>query len=319
MESETSPAFAAGSESLLSSVMDELKRSTKRIPPHATSQFDSSVENTISADTPAFQKGEKSGIAEYSAYSRIVDGLANDEKTSNEVKIKSPPVKPKRKKKNEAELQNKGSDPSLIGTDLKNILDSAFSNNNEKSMKMPDDSECIVYTPEDTPVRSRSYPYKIQLTDKSEENYRNHHGSSIHSDITSDSKYLVDMRKLTSSRSFDSIEDRHYETVSMFSQLSDEDPTNNWNDGGHSECGDAISLASFASADGQLDEKLHRKRIDPKARAKQLKKQAAAGKEKVGAFLDAAASNATNRIRKFRKPSIKFPAGRTKLPNLGRK
>ena len=84
-------------------------------------------------------------------------------------------------------------------------------------------------------------------------------------------------------------------------------------------CVDNISISSNESADELAGTKVIVKRIKARERARQLKKHASNQKERVGALLDAAASkfNASDRIKKFRRPSLKFSNGKSKaLQNL---
>ena len=328
MEGKGSPLSAPGS--LLTSVLAELKMNTKRIPPVATGKHQSkpSPKKEVFSPTSPDQNAARNGIAEYTAYSKGID-LSVGSSTSTEKrspgniwnKFKSPPLKPKRKKKEDKGKESHKNEPG-IDSEIQNIIESAFSKDDDENRKeFSDDLEPAVFSPEDTPVRSYSDQTRTNGSPNSAASYqRHHHGSSIHSDIVSNfSENRGFMKTLQTSRSFDSLDDPRYETVSMFSQISDDDPSSDWISFSNAGYGDAISLSSFASADGQLDGKPEKKRVDAKSRAKLLKKQAAAQKEKMGAFLDAAATNATSRIRKFRRPSIKFTTGRAKLQHLANK
>ena len=326
MEERSSLSPLAGSDSLLASVLRELKRSTKRIPPVITvmEQQSSPKKENFSTSSPSGTVS-RNGITEYSAYSKVIDNKNSERSFSPEKssptsawkKFKSPPIKPRRKKKADKANGVYNTETS-IDSEIHSIIESAFSQHDDPSKKSySDDSEVAVFSPDDTPVRTYSDPNKCDDFSGSYSAYqRQHHGSSFHSDIASNFKADQNFSKLHSSRSYDSLDDSRFETVSMYSQISDDDQSSDWLKGTSTEYGDTISLSSFASADGQLDGRPDKKRIDPKARAKQLKKQAAVQREKVGAFLDAAASTATNRIRKIRKPSMKFKTGRAKIQHL---
>ena len=78
------------------------------------------------------------------------------------------------------------------------------------------------------------------------------------------------------------------------------------------DCGDYMSISSV---EGVEEMKFLGKKLKARERARQLRKQALAQRERVSALLDAAATNASDRIKRFRRPSLKFSAG-TKLQNL---
>ena len=330
MEGKGSPLSAPGS--LLTSVLAELKMNTKRIPPVATGKHQSKPSPKKEVFSPHFSGSKCSAewisrvhrlFKRYWSLSRKLNlHRKNALLETSGIKFKSPPLKPKRKKKKRTRGKESHKNEPGIDSEIQNIIESAFSKDDDENRKeFSDDLEPAVFSPEDTPVRSYSDQTRTNGSPNSAASYqRHHHGSSIHSDIVSNfSENRGFMKTLQTSRSFDSLDDPRYETVSMFSQISDDDPSSDWISFSNAGYGDAISLSSFASADGQLDGKPEKKRVDAKSRAKLLKKQAAAQKEKMGAFLDAAATNATSRIRKFRRPSIKFTTGRAKLQHLANK
>ena len=307
------------------------------------------------ADIPDNKKIGCNGIAEYSAYSKTV-GEPNPKayksqslpsKTRN-LSNSKPPSKPVRRNKPAdakpispklSENVPTGGDDSSITVEIHELITSAFASPKHgklKSLKKVSDTDLSSIRSEasggnfyssSSTLRNDDFGHKCSL-------------GSIDSGVEGSAKSTKQMDEIIDD-CFLSVEDydhdvSNYKSSKNHAYLSV--TSANSDEGNHStpsigeekaeeeeeEEGiittDGISVYSFASADDIEESKLNAKLLKAKDKAKQLKKQASARKEQVGAFFDAAAYNASLRIKNLRRPSLKFNHGKgKKLQKLANK
>lgn len=314
MDKRISVSSSSSTGSLLSSVLKELKRKRKKTPPVITVM---DVE-TMHKKTPSIDKDEKlNGTADDQSIVKKDSELPPSKKPSPSLgnrpqkPLISPPIKPKRLKKLstcsiEADCSENIStvNSSNLPSDFRSLLDNAFTDP-VMTMSFSDGSKQC------SPERPYSEQYEQcngELpTDDAEQCDRDQVKTELFPRDT-----------LSNSISIDSVNDRHgfdsqsYDTVSMFSALSDDGLENDWldNDMKRGSFDDSLSVSSMSIEGKKI------KKRNAKAKAKMLKKQAAVQKERVGAFLDAATANASDRIKKIRRGSIKIPIGKGKFQNI---
>ena len=258
-----------------------------------------------------------------------------------------PPVKPIRRNKpgnvpgkTKPVFQRANFNDSQMSSQFRELLESAFSTTVEKS------------TNEDSPglrARSKTDPFLRQDYSFSKEGRRSNTNTLKKDDVDvhfRQSLESIDSGLEGSSKSTKPVEDLDdcFDVEGIYSIIDQQKPMDGLSvdqleigstvsgqsdEGHHShESGENEKIdgteepdnISLSSGDELAETKVIVKRIKARERARQLKKQASAQRERVGAFLDAAASNASDRIKKFRRPSLKFSHGKNKaLQNLANK
>ena len=319
MESNASSLSSSPSaSSLLSSVLKELKRKTKKTPPVTTVMDQLEISSPITAD--------HNGTGEFSTYSKESDSITSDKQNSDnndfgvgntfftcgtkpQKPLLSPPLKPRRLKKkvNQTNNDSNGSNETLNGshlpTEFQSLLESVFADG-EITMSFSDGSKQC--SPEKAAFKfiekegekSSTKPRHLEKLDNSERK-----------------KSFGARTTLANTNSFDSVNDPCYDSISTYSALSDDGLHDDWLDNGAKRGSfDTISVSSMFCSN---EKKTKKKKA--KEKAKMLKKQAAAKKERVGALFDAATSNASDRIKKLRRGSIKIPIGKGKFQNIANK
>ena len=258
-----------------------------------------------------------------------------------------PPMKPVRKNKPvksdgkaKPVFQRTIANGLQMSFQFRDILDSAFSSTAEKNEESPGNRTRTNTNPlhQDnfTFLRSRSHSHSNTFKKKEFNEYfkqslesidSGHEGSSKSTKPTDDIEDCFDVEGIYSIIDQTPTDSRSIDRIELMSTLSGHsDEGHHSHESGENERaeenkeGDEISLSSNGSGDELAQTKFIVKRIKARERARQLKKQATVHKERVGAFFDAAASNASDRIKKFRRPSLKFSHGKNKtLQNLANK
>ena len=304
MEDDYASSIETGTGGLLASVMEELKRSTKLTPPVITLAERKKIPEQIPEEKNDHESVDQNGIAEYSAYCKITDNP--DVAGSAWPKSKPAPRKPKRSKKLPNKNGSNENNSPHIESEIHNLIESAFSVDDKNETQLIFDN----FSPRKSSLGNQNRPDHKRLQSLDYHGSMNCiHDSESPRSSKNDRGKSIDYGILHESRSYESLVD----SKSVYSAYSDDDSSLDGLEKGEMP-DDAKSLSSF-----NLNEKSERRALKAKARAKHLKHQAAVQKDRVGAFLDAAATNATDRIKKLRRPSMKFRAGKAKLQSLANK
>lgn len=348
-------------ENLLNSVLAELKHRIKAPPSDEIAEEEDALQvncNSRANSTSTPKHGSKkpvkptdnavrcNGIAEYNIYCRSVGSSPKSRIRNRTLPVKTrnlssskPPTKPIRRNKpldskpvlTKSNQSLTSVENSSISNELHQFIMSAFASPNHMKSKYRNNSESSLLRSD---VGKENF-YSSSSTLKNDDFGHKRSLGSIDSGLEGSAK---------STRHIDEIIDDCFFGVEELSKDNCETPSKshvytsitsaNSDEGNHSNpsvederteedasAADGISVYSFASADDIEESKLNVKLLKAKDKAKQLKKQASARKEQVGAFLDAAASNASVRLKKkLRRPSLKFTQGKgNKLQKLANK